>query len=311
MVIFDLANLAYLIDYNFSQIKDEIYAMYPVEYTKYMKFETMTRPFEKRSYISGLGFPVKNRDAEPIPFDAPVPGYQSEFVPVNYRLGYQIDRTSIEDEKWNLLADRPRTMVRGSNVIRDMVAADILNNGFTSQAYDFGGTPLFSESQVREDGQATWSNLINEDQPITVETVFEAISSLLVLMEDSRGMPINFTGTVNIYVPMSSARLWQQAVEVANSIMNPNTADNKINALKQQFPIQVIPLRYLTDPDKWFIGWDPSMPNYGLVFMERSALDISPLKPFGQNEDVWYSRSRQRFTAGYDNKRGIAAVGAV
>jgi hypothetical protein len=312
MPIFDLANFAELIDYNFNEIKDEIYQSYPREYPSYMKVEQMDRAFDKENYLSGLTVPQKNKDAQPIPFDDPVLGFTSVFVPTNYRLGYQIDRTSVEDEKWGLLADRPRTMLRGATVIQDTVAADLFNNGFTAQSYDLGPTgniqPLFSATIPREDGEATWSNLINQTLPITVETVFMAINNLLMLLDDSRGLPITYNGTFYIYVPLTSSTKYQQAVEVINSVMNPNTADNRINAATTAFSIQAVPLRYLTNPDAWFVGWAPSSPNYGLVFKERVAPDISALQPFGNNIDVWYSRLRMRFTAGYTNRRGIAAV---
>ena len=122
-------------DYNFSQIKDEMYAMQPKEYQKYMREESSSRPFEKRSYIGGLGLPIRNRDTQPIPIATPPRGNPSVFVPVQYRLGYVIDKQSIEDELWKLLADRPKSMIRGAVVIKDMVAADILNNGTVAQAY--------------------------------------------------------------------------------------------------------------------------------------------------------------------------------
>lgn len=305
-----MESYAELFDYNFSQFREEMYAQYPAEHNKFMRVENTTRPFEKRSYLGGLGLPQKNRDLQPIPFAEPPKGPTSYFVPVTYRLGYQIDRQSVEDELWGLLANRPKSMLYGSIVIKDLVAADILNNGLVLQSYDLGGTSLFSTANVREDGQATWSNYINEVQPITTETVFNAIASLLTLLTDSRGLAIGFMGTVYIYVPMINADLWEQAVEVANSTMNPNTADNRINAATKQFRIEVVPLRYLTNPNVWFIGWSPDTPNYGLVLFNRVEPQISPLKPFGDNEDAWYSRLRMRFTAGYENKRGIAAIGA-
>lgn len=305
-----LESYAGLFDYNFSQIKDEMYAMLPQEVQMFMRIEQSTRPFEKRNYMGGLGLPQKNRDLQPIPFaEAPL-GYASTFVPVNYRLGYQIERTAVEDELWGLLANRPKSMLQGSLVIKDMVGADILNNGLTTQSYDLGGTPLFSTTNLREDGNATWSNLINDTQPITVETMFNAVASLLSLMEDSRGLPIAYNGTVHLFVPKINAELWEQAVEVQKSTMNPNTTDNRINAATQTWDIQIHALRYLTNPDVWYVGWDPSAPNYGLVLIERVAPEISSLAPFGSNMDAFYSRLRQRFTAAYENKRGIAAIGA-
>jgi hypothetical protein len=302
-------------DYNFSSIKDEMYSQIPTEYSQFMRVENTTRPFEKRSYIGGLGIPVRNRDLEAIPFVEAPQGPTAYFIPVNYRLGYQIERQVIEDELWNLLGNRPRSMLYGTAILMDMTGADILNNGYTSQSYDMGFTsgstePLFSATHAREDGGTAWSNLVATDLPITVETVFQEIADLLYNMVDSRGLPIAYNGTINLYVPTINATLWKQAVEVIKSVMNPNTADNKINALAQTFKLNLVPLRFATQTNRWYLGWPPSSPNYGLVMMVRVAPDISPLKPFGNNEDSWYSRLRTRFVAGYDNRRGIVAIGA-
>lgn len=305
----DIANYSELMDYNFSKYKEEIYAGYPTDISKYMRVESSTRPFEKRGYLGGLGLPVPNADYQPIPFVDPPKGPTSTFIPVNYRLGYQIDRTSVEDEQWALLANRPKSMVYGSQVIKDLVGADILNNGLSFQTYDLSGVALFSTAIPREDGATTWTNYIAEQQPITTETVFNAISQLLALISDSKGLAIGYSGTYNLYVPMINSDLWEQAVAVVNSVMNPSTADNRINSAIKQFSIQAIPLRYLTQSNVWFVGWQPDSANYGLVLIERVSPQISNLKPFGDNEDVWYSRLRQRFTAGYENKRGIAAIG--
>lgn len=303
-----LESFAPLFDQNFQQRKEEYRQQYPAEYQHFMKLEGMNRAFEKRVSLSGLGLPRRNRDGQELPFEEPILGYPSTFIPVPYRLAYQIERSAVEDEQFGLLASRPRTMMYGSEVIKDMVSADILNNGFTLQSYDLGGTPLFSTTQVREDGGGNWSNLIATDQPITVETVFNAIVNLLMLLQDSIGMNIGYSGTFMLHVPLISAQLYQQAVEVINSIMNPNTADNRVNALLREFTIEVHALRYLTNPTAWFVTWSPSSLGYGLILFERAAAEISPLKPFGGNDDVWYSRLRQRLVAGYEAKRGVAAV---
>ena len=298
-----------MIDYNFSKYKEEIYAQYPKDYTSFCREESSTRAFEKRGYIGGLGLPEQNLDTQAIPFATPPKGPTSIFIPLNYRLGYQLDRTSVEDEQWGLLANRPKSMVYGTVVIRDLVAADLLNNGLALQTYDLSGVPLFSTAIPREDGATTWANYIAEIQPITTETVFNAISQLLALLNDSNGLAIGYSGTYYLYVPMINSDLWEQAVAVVNSTMNPGTADNRINSLTKQFRVEAVPLRYATQSNVWFVGWAPSTPNYGLVLINRVEPQISSLKPFGDNEDVWYARARMRFTAGYENHRGIAAVG--
>lgn len=303
-------------DRNFSEIKDEMYAQLAKEYPSYLKVEQTDKAFLKKSYMGGLGMPVKNRDLEAIPFQEPPKGPISFFTPVNYRSGYQIERQTIEQEEWGLLANRPRTMLYGAAILMEIVSANLFNNGFTVQSYDKGfdlsGTdqPLFTLTNLLENSSGTWANLINLNLPITVETVIQAIVSLLFNLVDSRGLPIVYSGSFNIYVPTINPVLWQQAIEVAHSTMNPNTTDNKLNALTKQFTINVVPLRLLTNPDHWFVGWEPSSPNYGLQMVVNLYPDITPLTPFGGNPDAWFSRLRTRFTVGYDNKRGIAAVGA-
>jgi hypothetical protein len=143
-----------------------------------------------------------------------------------------------------------------------------------------------------------------------VETVFQAIVSLLYLMEDSIGLPIAYGGAFNILVPANNPTLWQQAVEVVNSTMNPNTSDNKVNAAIKTFKLNAIPLRFATNTDHWFVTWDVSSPGYGLLMVINIDPEISPLEKFGNNPDAWFSRLRTRFVAGYENKRGVGAVGA-
>lgn len=303
-------------DRNFNEIKEEMYQEFPKQYSSFMRVEETDKAFIRKTYVGGLGLPQMNRDFEPIPFQEAPKGPISSFSPINYRLGYQIEKQTIEQEEWGLLASRPKTMLYGSVVLMDITGANILNNGFTVQPYDIRVTgdpnlqPLFSTNHLREDSRATWANLINQNLPITVETVFQAISNLLYNLTDSRGLPIAYAGEIYIYVPTISPVLWQQAVEVVNSTMNPNTADNKMNAVTKQFKLVVVPLRYLTNPDHWFIGWSPNSANYGPLMVVNIYPDITPLTKFGDNPDAWFSRLRTRFVAGYDNKRGIAAIGA-
>lgn len=304
-----MEEIAEHIDYNFSQIRDELYNLHPKEFTSFMREESSTRPFEKRSYIGGLGMPVKNRDTQPLPIATPPKGFPSVFVPITYRLGYIIDKQTVEDELWKLLADRPKSMIRGAIVIKDMVGADILNNGLTSQPYDIDGQPLFSTAHPRENNSGVWTNRISSIVPITTQSVFNAVINMLMLLTDAQNMPVAYNGSVNIYVPMINPTLVEQAWSVVNSQMNPDTTDNRPNATKM-WNLKCVPLRYLTNPNIWFVGWEPSSPSYGLTLIDRVAPEISPLQEFGDNKDVFYSRLRMRFSAGYETTRGIAAIGA-
>lgn len=304
-----------MFDRNFDEIKDDQFQQVEKDYPKFMRIENTQRAFVKKGSVTGLGLPVQSRDLSRLSYDEPIPGPIAYYSPVTYRLGYQIERQAVEDELWGLLANRPMNMLRGSQLIMDMAGANILNNGTSVQSYDMTEgdgvkRALFSAVHVREDGATTWTNRITTDTPITVETVFQAIVDLLYNLKDSRGFPIQYGGMINLYIPSVSSTLWRQAVEVQNSVMNPNTTNNRINALLKVFSINVVPLRFLTSPTAWFIGWQPGSDNYGLTMIIRTNPDITPLKPFNDNPDAWFSRLRQRFVPGYEHKRGIARIGA-
>ncbi len=297
-------------DRDFDEVKDLAYANVPKEYTLFAREEGVTGAYIRRTALSGLGTPSANRDYDNLPLDAPVKGPVFSFQPQTYRLGYVIDRQSIEDEQYGHLADRPATMLTGSVLVRDLFAADLLNSGTTAQSWDSTGKALFATDHAREDGFATWSNRNSTDLPITVETVMQAIIDYLYNLKDMRGNIINYQGSFNIYVPSTNATLYRQAIEVVNSMMNPGTTDNKINAVTNRFKLNVVALRYLTNSNVWFIGWEPTAQHYGIVMFNRSEPEISPLEPLGNNRDAWQSRMRMRFTGGYDQKRGIARIGA-
>ena len=244
-------------DRDFDEVKDLAYAAIPREFTLFAKEEGITGKYIRRTSISGPGTPSVNQDYDQLPLDVPVKGPVYSFQPDTYRLGYIIDRATIEDEEYGHLADRPATMLTGAVLVKELAAADLLNSGTTAQAWDSTGVALFSTAHTREDGVTTWANRNSTELPITVETVMSAIVDYLHNLKDMRGNIINYTGSYNIYVPSTNATLFRQAIEVVNSMMNPNTTDNKINAVTKQFKLNVVPLRYLTNTNVWFIGWEP------------------------------------------------------
>lgn len=296
-------------DRSFTSMKADIYQSIEKQYPMIAREEGMSGAFVKSGSISGLGMPVKANDGQEVKLDAPVKGLTASFFPNTFKLGYTIERATVEDGVTGHLANRPVTMIQGSVLIRDLAVADIFNNGTTSQPYDIGGKPLFATDHVREDNAATWSNRLTTQLPITVETVFQVIMDYLYNLRDERGNIIAYNGKINICVPAINSTLVKSALEVVKSMMNPGTSDNAVNVLTQMFSLDVVVMRYATDPNAWFVGWTPSAQGYGVVLYNRTEPEISPLEPYKGNRDVWFSRMRMRFAAGIDAKRGIMRVG--
>ncbi len=296
-------------DASFTSRREDIYATIPKQYPMIAREETMAGAFVKTTSLSQLGMPVKATDGDEVTLDKPVKGLPAAFIPETYKLGYSISRDTIEDGQTSTLQTRPITMMTGAVLVRDLAVANILNNGTTLQSYDLGGKALFAVDHAREDGLASYSNRIVTQLPLTVSTVFQAIMDMLYNLRDERGNLIAYTGKINIVVPGISATLVQAAIEVVKSMMNPHTSDNAVNAVTSMFQLEHVICRYTTDPNAWYVSWTPSAQGYGIVLYNRQEPEISPLEPYKGNRDVWASRLRMRFVAGYDAKRGIARIG--
>jgi hypothetical protein len=278
-------------------------ALFGLEYEKYeeehkMLYETegSERSFEEEQKLSGFAAaPVKPEGAG-ISYDSAQESFTARYDHETIALGFSITEEAIEDNLYDSLSARyTKALARAMAYTKQVKAASLLNNGFTS--YLSGdGVYLFSASHPTVGGG------VNANMPAVAadlnETALEDAVINIAAWTDERGLLIAARPR-KLCIPPAlqfvATRLLETELRVA-------TADNDINALRTNgsIPEGYGVNHYFTDPNAWFLTTD--IPN-GLKHFERVALSNSMDGDFDTG-NVRY-KSRERYSFGVSDPLGI------
>jgi phage major head subunit gpT-like protein len=179
---------------------------------------------------------------------------------------------------------------------KQVKAANILNNGFSSSYPGGDGQPLFSTAHPLVSGGT------NSNEPPTAadlnETSLEAAIIQIAAWTDERGLLIAAKPRKLVVPPP----LMFVATRLLETELRTATADNDINALRSMgaIPQGYTVNHYLTDTDAWFICTD--VPN-GLKHFVRSPLSNSMDGDFDTG-NVRY-KARERYSFGWSDPLGM------
>jgi phage major head subunit gpT-like protein len=195
----------------------------------------------------------------------------------------------MEDNLYDSLSSRyTKALARAMAYTKQVKAASILNNGFSSAVTYGDGQPLFSTAHPLTSGGS------NSNRPTTGadlnETSLEAAVIQIAGWTDERGLLIAAKPR-KLIVPPSlmfvATRLLETELRVA-------TADNDINALKSMnsIPEGFTVNHYLTDTNGWFLTTD--VPN-GLKHFVRMPMQTSMDADFDTGNARYKARERYSF----------------
>jgi hypothetical protein len=273
------------------------YQRYPEEHKAIFETETSERSFEEETKLSGFGTaPVKGEGAA-IAYDNAQEAWTARYNHETIALGFSITEEAIEDNLYDSLSARyTKALARSMANTKQVKAANILNNGFSSSYPGGDGQPLFSTAHPLVSGGT------NSNEPTTAsdlnETSLEAAIIQIAAWTDERGLLIAAKPRKLVVPPalmFVSTRLLETELRTA-------TADNDINALRSMgaIPQGYTVNHYLTDSDAWFICTD--VPN-GLKHFVRSPLSNSMDGDFDTG-NVRY-KARERYSFGWSDPLGM------
>jgi len=273
------------------------YQRYPEEHKAIFETETSERSFEEETKLSGFGTaPVKGEGAA-IAYDNAQEAWTARYNHETIALGFSITEEAIEDNLYDSLSARyTKALARSMANTKQVKAANILNNGFSSSYPGGDGQPLFSTAHPLVSGGT------NSNEPSTAsdlnETSLEAAIIQIAAWTDERGLLIAAKPRKLVVPPalmFVSTRLLETELRTA-------TADNDINALRSMgaIPQGYTVNHYLTDSDAWFICTD--VPN-GLKHFVRSPLSNSMDGDFDTG-NVRY-KARERYSFGWSDPLGM------
>jgi hypothetical protein len=273
------------------------YAKYGEEHKEIYETETSERSFEEETKLSGFSAaPVKN-EGSAISYDNAQEAWTARYTHETIALGFSITEEAIEDNLYDSLSARyTKALARAMYYTKEVKAAAVLNNGFSSAVTYGDGQPLFSTSHPLVSGG------VNSNRPATNsdlnETSLENAVIQIAAWTDERGLLIAAKPRKLVVPPnlmFTATRLLQTELRVA-------TADNDVNALKMMgsIPEGYTVNHYLTDTNAWFLTTD--VPN-GLKHFVRTPMQNSMDGDFDTG-NVRY-KARERYSFGVSDPLGI------
>jgi len=265
------------------------YQRYPEEHKAIFETETSERSFEEETKLSGFGTaPVKGEGAA-IAYDNAQEAWTARYNHETIALGFSITEEAIEDNLYDSLSARyTKALARSMANTKQVKAANILNNGFSSSYPGGDGQPLFSTAHPLVSGGT------NSNEPTTAsdlnETSLEAAIIQIAAWTDERGLLIAAKPRKLVVPPalmFVSTRLLE--TEDINALRS-------MGAIPQGYTVN----HYLTDSAAWFICTD--VPN-GLKHFVSSPLSNSMDGDFDTG-NVRY-KARERYSFGWSDPLGM------
>ena len=262
---------------------EEVKAL-PTIYTKYFTVKPSSRKFER--LVTGVGFtdiPEKGEGAA-YSTDQFEQGYTKDFTHVEFGRLYEVTETAMEDDEEDVLRQKSKWLAYAARYTQEKYAANILNNGFTTEtAAD--GSAIFATHTLKRGG--TVSNAGTDD--LSATSLMDAMTSLQGQKLDS-GQIVAPIMSFKIIVPPA---LETTAFRLIESEGLPGIADNDKNPIKglRSWSVVVNPL--LTDTDAWFIAAaDKGM--HGLTSYQRIPISVKEPEPDSRTGNLLFKlRFRQ------------------
>ena len=288
-------------------------ALFGLEYNKYedqheaiYEMESSDRAFEEEVKLSGFGqAPVKS-EGSAITYDTAQETFTARYTHETVAMGFAITEEAVEDNLYATLSARyTKALARGMSHTKQTKAVYPLANAYDATNFTAGdglALCLGDDSRTGVGGQAI--NICLTTPADLSESSLEQAAIDIGDFTDERGLIIA-AKPVRLIIP---SELQFVATRILETAQRPGTADNDVNALKNN---GVIPQGYsvnnfLTDNNNWFIITD--VPN-GMKGFTRAPLTTGMDGDFDTG-NVRY-KARERYSFGVSDYLGIFGSGAV
>ena len=273
------------------------YAKYGEEHKEIYETESSERSFEEETKLSGFSAaPVKN-EGSAIAYDNGQEAWTARYNHETIAMGFSLTEEAIEDNLYDSLSARyTKALARSMAYTKQVKAAAVLNNGFSSSYTGGDGVSLFNANHPLVSGG------VNSNVPSTPadlnETSLEAAVIQISLWTDERSLLIAAKPRKLVVPPA----LQFVATRLLETELRVGTNDNDINALKNNgsIPEGYAINHFLTDTNAWFLTTD--VPN-GMKHFERTPLQNSMDGDFDTG-NVRY-KSRERYSFGWSDPLGM------
>ena len=239
-----LTDFSKILDNRVKYISPKVGVTVTPEYTKYMNTRTNAERVTTDIGIAGLGMANFVTDAEISPADAPIQGFEKNFIQQHLthkvKLSFQTmhflvkmkDKAKLDSE----VESKVMNLNRALESAKSYYAQNFLAQGF-SASWNFtpisgvsatvtqvdgttaDGVEWWSQAHTREDGGPNWSNVVVDGltpSPLFAMSSLEAAHQLQALKKDGRGLPLG--GSLTHLVCLFGSRTSQIAKRIKGTL---------------------------------------------------------------------------------------------
>ena len=272
------------------------YQNYENQHVEIFDIETSDRAFEEEVMLSGFANAAVKSEGAAVTFDTANETFTSRYTHETVALAFALTEEAIEDNLYDKISTRyTKALARSMANTKQIKAANVLNNGFSSSFPGGDGKELFATDHPTQSGDA--KNELSTSADLS-ETSLEQALIDIAAFTDERGLKIAARG-LKLIIPSELQFTAERIMKSANRV---GTADNDINALasKGMIPQGYVVNNFLTDTDAFFIKTD--VPN-GLKMFERAPIKTAMEGDFDTG-NVRY-KARERYSFGFSDWRGM------
>ena len=272
------------------------YKRYENEHEEIFDKETSERAFEEEVMLSGFGNASVKAEGSGVSYDTAQETFTARYTHNTIALAFAITEEAIEDNLYDRLASRyTKALARSMANTKQITAANVINNGFSSTYPGGDGVALFSTAHPTIAG--TFQNTLTTQADLNETSLEQALIDIANLT-DERGLKIAAQGE-KLIIPTA---LQFTADRLMKSAGRVGTSDNDINAIRNMgmVPQGYVVNHFITDTNSWYIKTD--VPN-GMKYFERSPIRTSMEGDF-ETGNVRY-KARERYSFGWSDPRGI------
>lgn len=260
--------------------------------------ETSTQNYEE--VVQDTGFvtaPIKAQGTG-IAYDANVQGYTTRATHVTYALGYAVTMEELQDNLYEKVSmARSKALAFSHAQAREIVTANVLNNGFSSALQVIGdGQAFFSTAHPFTSG-GTFANKSTVDADLSEASLEDALILIRGFTTD-KGQPIRVQPKKLIVARQNE----YNAARILKSVLQNDTGNNAINAIKATgaLPEGYMVCDYLTDTNAWFVKNAIPMGS-GFMFYDRMPVTFDKDNDFNTKSAL--ASAVQRFSVAVADPR--------
>ena len=273
------------------------YANYENQHTEIFDIEHSDRAFEEAVMLSGFANAAVKAEGAAVTFDNANESFTSRYTHETVALAFAITEEAVEDNLYDSIARRyTKALARSMANTKQIKAANVLNNGFSSSFPGGDGKELFATDHPTVSA-GDLKNELSTSADLS-ETSLEQAMIDIAAFKDERGLKIAARG-LKLIIP---SELQFTAERILKSPARVGTADNDINALssKGMIPQGYVVNNFLTDTDAFFIKTD--VPN-GMKMFNRAAIKTAMEGDFDTGNMRY--KARERYSFGFSDWRGM------